>query len=54
MMSESWPLSISIGVFAIAALATVLGGVRLANSGDVLADRTRLGEAFFGAVFSAA
>ena len=51
MMSEPWPLSISIGVFAVAALMTELGGVRLARSGDVLADRTRLGEAFFGAVF---
>lgn len=51
MMSEPWPLSISIAVFAVAALATVLGGVRLTRSGDVLADRTRLGEAFFGAVF---
>ena len=50
-MSEPWPLSISIGVFIVAALATVVGGVRLATSGDVLADRTGLGEAFFGAVF---
>ena len=50
-MSEPWPLSISIGVFAVAALVTVGCGVRLASSGDVLADRTRLGEAFFGAVF---
>ena len=51
MMSAPWPLSISIGVFAIAALMTVLGGVWLARSGDVLADRTHLGEALFGAVF---
>ena len=51
MMSDSWPLSISIGVFIVAALATVVGGARLASSGDVLADRTGLGEAFFGAVF---
>ena len=51
MMSEPWPLSISLGVFAMAALMTVLGGVRLARSGDVLADRTHLGEALFGAVF---
>lgn len=50
-MSEPWPLSISLGVFAMAALMTVLGGVRLARSGDILADRTRLGEALFGAVF---
>ena len=27
------------------------GGMRLAHSGDVLADRTHLGEALFGAVF---
>jgi cation:H+ antiporter len=51
MMSEPWPLSISIAVFAVAALVTVLGGIRLTRSGDVLADRTRLGEALFGAVF---
>jgi cation:H+ antiporter len=50
-VSEPWPLSISIGVFAVAALVTVVCGVRLASSGDILADRTRLGEAFFGAVF---
>ena len=50
-MTGFWSLPISIGVFAIAALMTVLGGVRLARSGDLLADRTRLGEALFGAVF---
>jgi cation:H+ antiporter len=50
-VSELWPLSISLVVFTSAALLTVLGGIRLASSGDVLADRTRLGEALFGAVF---
>jgi cation:H+ antiporter len=38
-------------VFAIAALLTVLGGIRLTRAGDILADRTHLGEALFGAVF---
>ncbi|WP_245929051.1 hypothetical protein [Murinocardiopsis flavida] len=35
----------------IAAAATVVGSVRMAGLGDVLADRTGWGEAVFGAVF---
>jgi cation:H+ antiporter len=48
---EPWSLPFSIAAFVIAALATVAGGVRLAHTGDVLADRTGWGEALFGAVF---
>ena len=45
------PLLLAILVFAGAALITVLGSIRLAGLGDVLADRTGWGEAIFGAVF---
>jgi cation:H+ antiporter len=46
----TWPLAAALAVFAIAALITVLGSVRLTTLGDVLADRLRIGEALFGAV----
>lgn len=48
---EPWSLPLSGAVFALAAVATVAGGIRLARAGDVLSDRTGLGEAVFGAVF---
>ncbi|WP_433870521.1 sodium:calcium antiporter [Saccharopolyspora sp. CA-218241] len=41
----------SLVVFAVAATVTVLGAVRMARLGDVLADRTGWGEAVFGALF---
>ncbi|PRY02351.1 sodium:calcium antiporter [Allonocardiopsis opalescens] len=40
-----------VAVFLLAAAVTVLGSVRMAALGDVLADRTGWGEAVFGAVF---
>lgn len=43
------PLLLAILVFAGAAILTVLGSIRLAGLGDVLADRTGWGEAIFGA-----
>ena len=45
------PLLLAALVFAGAAVVTVLGSIRLAGLGDVLADRTGWGEAIFGAVF---
>lgn len=45
-----WPVWVALVVFAVAAGATVFGGVKLATLGDQLADRTGLGEALFGAV----
>ena len=45
------PLLLAALVFAGAAVVTVLGSIRLAVLGDVLADRTGWGEAIFGAVF---
>lgn len=48
---QPWSLSFSCIAFALASVATVVGGIRLAYAGDVLADRTKLGEALFGAVF---
>lgn len=46
-----WPLGPSLGVFALAALVTVAGSIRLVTLGDTLADRTGWGEAVFGVVF---
>lgn len=46
-----WPLGWSVALFVLAAAVTVLGSVRMAGLGDVLADRTGWGEAIFGAVF---
>jgi cation:H+ antiporter len=48
-----WPLTVGIAVFVVAAVATVVGGIRMATLGDTLADRTGWGEAIFGAVFFA-
>lgn len=48
---EPWSLTFSCVAFAVASIATIVGGIRLARSGDMLADRTKLGEALFGAVF---
>ncbi|WP_214366615.1 sodium:calcium antiporter [Pseudonocardia sp. H11422] len=47
----SWPLTVSVAVFATAAVVTVVGSIRMAFLGDTLADRTGWGEALFGAVF---
>jgi len=49
--AQTWPLAVSIAVFAAGALLTTLLGVRLSRSGDELADRTGLGEAMFGSIF---
>ena len=49
-LDELWPLGWSIGVFLLATGVTVVCSVRLAGVGDILADRTGWGEAFFGAV----
>ncbi|MFE7815933.1 sodium:calcium antiporter [Streptomyces sp. NPDC057433] len=49
-LNELWPLGWSIAVFVLATSVTVVCSVRLASVGDVLADRTGWGEAFFGAV----
>ncbi len=46
-----WSLPVAIAAFTGAALLTVPGGVRLSRVGDVLADRTGLGEALFGGLF---
>ncbi|WP_212615857.1 sodium:calcium antiporter [Streptomyces zhaozhouensis] len=51
MLTGSWPLGWSVALFLLAGLLTVVGSVRLATLGDVLADRTGQGEALFGAVF---
>ncbi|WP_078857160.1 sodium:calcium antiporter [Streptomyces sp. NBRC 109706] len=51
MLTGQWPLGWSVALFLAAGLLTVLGSVRLATLGDVLADRTGWGEALFGAVF---
>jgi cation:H+ antiporter len=50
MTGETWPLPIAVIAFALAAVVTVYGSVRLAGLGDVLADRLGVGEALFGAV----
>ncbi|UED83299.1 sodium:calcium antiporter [Streptomyces profundus] len=50
-VTGQWPLGWSVALFLAAGLLTVLGSVRLATLGDVLADRTGWGEALFGAVF---
>jgi cation:H+ antiporter len=46
-----WSLPVAIGAFVGAALFTVVGGTRLSRAGDILADRTGLGEALFGGLF---
>lgn len=50
-MENVWPLWLALAVLPAAAALTVFGGIRLADLGDVLADRLGLGEALFGAVF---
>jgi cation:H+ antiporter len=45
-----WSLPVSLAVFGVAALITIIGAVRMAGLGDTLADRTGWGEAIFGAV----
>ncbi|WP_431782146.1 sodium:calcium antiporter [Streptomyces chumphonensis] len=51
MLTGPWPLGQSVALFVLAGGLTVVGSVRLAGVGDVLADRTGQGEALFGAVF---
>ncbi|GAA2449272.1 cation transporter [Streptomyces macrosporus] len=51
VLTGTWSLGWSVGVFVLAAAVTVVCSVRLATLGDVLADRTGWGEALFGAVF---
>ncbi|WP_198961925.1 sodium:calcium antiporter [Pseudonocardia sp. MH-G8] len=46
-----WPITVSVVVFVVGAMATVTGVIRMASLGDTLADRTGWGEALFGAVF---
>lgn len=51
IVTAQWPLSWSIALFLVTGTLTVLGSIRLATLGDILADRTGQGEAIFGAVF---
>lgn len=51
VLTGTWSLGWSVGIFLTAAAVTVVCSVRLATLGDVLADRTGWGEALFGAVF---
>lgn len=51
VLTGTWGLGWSVGIFAVAAALTVVCSVRLAALGDTLADRTGWGEALFGAVF---
>ena len=46
-----WPLGVSVVVFTLAGVLTVVGAVRMAALGDRLAARTGWGQALFGAVF---
>lgn len=47
-------LQLSIGIFALSALAIVIAGARMSSIADRLADRTGWGEAIFGGIFLAA
>jgi cation:H+ antiporter len=47
-MSSQWPLTVSILVFVGMAIVIAVAGTRLVRIVDELADRTGLGEAFFG------
>lgn len=49
-MSGTWPLGLSLIGLTIAAIATVLSGIRLTSIADELADRLRIGEAIAGAL----
>lgn len=46
----SWPLSLIVAAFAVAAVAIGVGGTAMTRLADRLADLTGLGEALFGAV----
>lgn len=48
---QSWPLAVNIGIFLAAAVIIGVLGVRLVRIADVLAERTGLGGAIFGALF---
>lgn len=50
-MLSTWSLTVAIPALVVAAIVTTLGGVKLSEYGDILADRLHLGEALFGAVF---
>lgn len=47
----SWSLPVNAGIFLLAALTIGLLGVRLVRIADILAERTGLGGAIFGALF---
>lgn len=47
-MNGTWPLALSVVVFVVAAVVIGVAGTRLVRLVDRLADRTGLGEAFFG------
>lgn len=47
----TWPISVTIGVFAAMAILIAFLGWRLVAVADTLADATGLGEAVFGALF---
>jgi cation:H+ antiporter len=49
--TSSWPLWMAIAVFVVAAAIIAWTGVRLADYGNRLADRTGLGEAVTGTIF---
>ena len=49
-MLEQWSMAGLLAAFALAALAVLVGGVRMTGLADRLADRTGLGEAITGAV----
>lgn len=46
----SWPVAFSSGVFLACVAVIAVAGVRLTGVIDMLADRTRIGEALAGAV----
>jgi cation:H+ antiporter len=48
---QTFSLSVTAGLFFAAAIFIVLGGWRLSNIADRLADRTGMGEAITGALF---
>lgn len=50
MTPDEWSLPMVLLAAVLGAAATVWGGVRLSTLGDILADRTRWGEALFGTV----
>jgi cation:H+ antiporter len=50
-LASEWPLGLSIALLLIAAVLITAAGSRLVRLADVLADRTGLGEALYGALF---